>query len=138
MLPALLYTPFPPKPPSYWSVAEDELLAFGIAKYGNNWLRISECLLLNRNRQQIANRYKNLNARRSGSAAPHGAAGGLAAGPGDVGGGAIVQMPQATLAQALLQLPAPPVPVPKPRGAKGSGKAKQQQQQQQGKEVSGR
>ncbi|GFR45311.1 hypothetical protein Agub_g6671 [Astrephomene gubernaculifera] len=60
---ALLYAPSPPVPPSYWTNSEDELLMYGIARYGSNWRRIAGTLLPCRNSTQVANRHKNINAR---------------------------------------------------------------------------
>ncbi|KXZ43698.1 hypothetical protein GPECTOR_82g232 [Gonium pectorale] len=60
---ALIYTPGPAMPPSYWTNAEDDLLMYGILRYGTDWPYIAKRLLPHRKPIQIANRYKNINAR---------------------------------------------------------------------------
>ncbi|GIL41981.1 hypothetical protein Vafri_56 [Volvox africanus] len=64
LLGALMYHPSPPVPPSYWTFAEDDLMMYGMSRHGTNWRLIAKTLLVTRNASQIANRYKNLNARR--------------------------------------------------------------------------
>ncbi|GIL96194.1 hypothetical protein Vretimale_2066 [Volvox reticuliferus] len=64
LLTALMYHPSPPVPPSYWTFAEDDLMMYGMSRHGTNWRLIAKTLLVTRNASQIANRYKNLNARR--------------------------------------------------------------------------
>ncbi|GLI70446.1 hypothetical protein VaNZ11_015359 [Volvox africanus] len=64
LLTALAYHPSPPVPPSYWTFAEDDLMMYGMSRHGTNWRLIAKTLLVTRNASQIANRYKNLNARR--------------------------------------------------------------------------